>query len=315
MGLKMSKAFYSIEESCITVDDATERSITEELFCITKECRAALSFVKSYNRQYGENKIILVKGHFKLSKKGAGKGHIKNCKYNTEGRVNIIARDSEGILTNLEKNKYVFRLNLITSALKSINNNASSNVNYTNENSNKQQASKHFMSKGKIAPYLSTMKKVMMLRSEIEDNKELRNLIKLRLGEQDIPWKKFYYSSDDYKRCFYYVNQKKIDHPICIEGRIKTINEPSDKYPFYSMSLIKPWVEHTDQDGFKRIPTVSVTIYDISIMNFIKSELEKGNENISLYSFLEAKSNKSNGIMEYLNIRCKVFHKDQIFLF
>ncbi|QNK86278.1 hypothetical protein H7992_13475 [Sporosarcina sp. resist] len=311
MGRKMPFAYYEKEKREISVDEAREKLITKSLSCITESCRVPIIYIGPSERNYS-NRVSRVKDYFKL--KTNKKPHADNCKYNTKGQLKIFARDSEGVLTSLENGEFNFRLNLITSSLKSEKTKC-----FTDEDASIQglanPSTKKYESKGKIDPYLSTMHKILKLRSEIESNSELIDLVNLSFGGQNISWGNFYYPEEHYKKCYNYVVKKKAVHPICLEGIIDGIKEPSDKFPFYSVSLTKPRVDNIDKDGIKRIPSVSITLYNESTIKYIQSEMAKGKENIAFYSELKVKSNHYGLEVEYLNIIGSINHKQQVHIF
>ncbi|MFB6467422.1 hypothetical protein ACE38V_11495 [Cytobacillus sp. Hz8] len=312
MGLKMPEAFYKVENEKITVDEARERGIKKDLQCISKCCRVELSYVGPYKRKYSD-KVVIVRDYFKLA---SNKQHDENCKFNTEGQVKIIARNSDGILTSINNKEYNFRLNLLASSLNKIKQNRQlDNNTILDEAINSGQKNKTYENQGKLDSYLSTMNKIMKLRSEIEENKELSGLVKLEFGDQSINWNKFYYSTEEYIKCFNYLNRNKINHPICIEGKIGEIKKPSASYPYYSIELKKPWIEEADPDGFIRIPSVSITVFNESIAKDIMSKMEEGNEYIAFYSFIKVNSNSYGERTKFLNIRGSIYHRKQVHVF
>ncbi|WP_227394397.1 hypothetical protein [Jeotgalibacillus aurantiacus] len=308
MGIKMEDAFYSIKNDDISIDYATENSIKEHLYCVTPNCRIPISYRRASIRKVND-KDSIVKAHF--MRKGT-KEHDENCKFNTLGFVKVTARDSDGILTSIGDGMYNFRLNLITSALrspKSINLNGAARPDLVQPT---KQATKKYENKGKIDPYLSTMHKILKLRTEIEDNKELSNIIKLKYNGQEIPWKNFYFERDDYRRCFTYLEKNKIEHPICLEGKIKEIKEPNEKFDYYSVKLTSIWIEDTDRDGVKRIPSVSVNVYNKKVGEYIQSEYVKGKRDLAFYSSLQTRAGVFDQDTTYLNIIGYINHKQQI---
>lgn len=307
----MPFAYYEKEKREISVDEAREKEFKTSLFCITESCQAPISYVGPSERNYPD-KVVLVKDYFKL--KTSKEPHVDNCKYNTEGQLKIFARDSEGVLTSLGNGKFNFRLNLITSSLKSTKAKGLSDEETSIQGLTKAPTKK-YESKGKVNPYLSTMNRILKLRSELEDNRELSELVNLNFGRQNISWVEFYYSEEHYRKCYNYVSKKKANHPICLEGIIDAIKEPSDNFPFYSVSLIKPRVDNVDKDGLKRRPSVSIVLYNESILKYIQSEMAKGKENIAFYSVLKVKSKPYGSGMEYLNITGYINHKQQVHIF
>ncbi|KMY31723.1 hypothetical protein ACZ11_05840 [Lysinibacillus xylanilyticus] len=309
MGIKMPKANYFNEE--ITIEEARNNGITTNLFCVC--CNAPISYVGPFKRIYGDNKVSIVRDYFKLANTYT---HDENCKYNTEGRVKIIARDSDEILKSIDNGKYNFRMNLIATSLKKLRREQVDNEskNTLSDDVNKPK-SKEYESNGKLNSYLSTMNKILILRSEIEENKELSTLVQLEFGAESISWNRFYYSTDDHIKCFKYVNGNNIKHPVCIEGKIKVIKEPTEKFKYHSVVLTRPYIDKEDEDGFKRIPAVEVVVYNQSTVDYIKAEVEKGNDQIAFYSFITVKENIYGENIKYLNIKGSIFHKKQVHVY
>ena len=310
VGIKMSSAYYSLENRVITINEARNNSIKASLYCKTDSCRVPISYIGPSQRTYISGKVTNVRDFFKLSGKN---NHVDQCEYNTEGQLKIFARDSDGILKSIGQQKYDFRLNLVTEALASINGN-SSNLKQSPISTNKA-STKVYVNKGKLDPYLSTMKKIMQLRSKMEDNTDLSSLINLKFAGKKVPWKNFYYSHDDHLRCFNYLKRTKERHPICIEGEIASLQEPSVSYGFYVVQLSRAYVKDKDKEGIKQIASVSFNVHNQVIWDFIQSEFKKGKLNIAFYSFLSAYAKPYNDKSEYLNIKGQVNHKKQIHVF
>lgn len=174
---------------------------------------------------------------------------------------------------------------------------------------------KEYENNGKISSYLSTMNKILLLRSEIEENKELSTLVQLEFDTENISWNKFYYSADEHIKCFKYVSGNNIKHPVCIEGKIKVIKEPNENFKYHSVVLTRPYIDKVDADGFKRIPSVEVVVYNQTAVDYIKAEVEKGNDHIAFYSFTSVKENDYGKNTKYLNIRGSIFHKKQVHVY
>lgn len=314
MGMKMLKAWHKNEG--ITVKQAVEKSVKDDLECITECCRVPISLCNEYYRQKNDN-TTLVKAHFKLMGiKGGKNTHHINCKYNTKGQLEIIARDSDGVLTSLEEGKNTFRLNLITSSLRNTGISKGKSEGFLSEGQS-SKTTKKYINEGKITPYLSTVHRIMKLRSEIENNKELNNIVKLNFKGKNIPWSKFYFEKQDYRRCYDYLTKGEVTHPICIEGTIKdTLQEPTDRFKFYTMRLSSPYIEESDKDGTKRIPSVSIKLNNLKDVNFIKSELEKGKRNIVFYSDIKThQGSYNNSVVEMLYINGEIHHSRQYYMF
>lgn len=305
----MKVAFHDLKKCNITIEEAEESLIRNNLFCSTIACRVPISFRASHFRKT-EDKQSLVKAHFKIK----NEDHVEICPFNTVGQVKMIARDSYGVLESLDQGSKVFRLNLITSIANGKGLGPEEKVGYQGESQN-AGVTKRYGSKGELTPYLSTINKIVKLRSEIEGDAELSSLIKLSFNSEEIKWSNFYYERESYRKCFNYIKSKKPAHPICIEGKIKKIEGPSQKRKHYKVTLVAPWVEKTDKDNIRRIPLVSIAVHSKKVAEHVISEHDKGKKGIAFYSVFNANASRYGENKEYLFINGRVNHKQQVHLF
>ena len=90
-----------------------------------------------------------------------------------------------------------------------------------------------YISSGKKTAYLSTMNQIMKLRALLEDNSDLESKTNLQYYTEKgdpylVPWKNFYFDSEnenDFNRLLRYLTNKRVYHPICVVGYIKSISE------------------------------------------------------------------------------------------
>jgi hypothetical protein len=315
MGVKMSIAYHEIKQRIVSVDEVSQdSSLRNFLYCSNTNCRVPLTFVDSHKRRYG-NKDTFVRAYFRVS----GTDHVESCEFNTVGQVRIIARDSDGLMTSIKNGGYEFRLNIVYESLKSFRENEKTNHYLDEDNNAPRNPKKVYSPGGKLSSYLNTMKRVVKLRTMLENNSDLKDLIRFKFNGKDVKWNNFYYETEKLRECYNYVLNNKIVHPICVEGRIKEIEDPKPNYKYYTIKLYGPWVEKADSDGVLRIPSISFTIYDNSIVDLIKREMEKGKQNIAIYSLLRAKSyvkeQEDSKRREYLNIYGHINHKNQVYVF
>lgn len=220
MGIKMSWARYNGQKIKISEYDANK--VYGNLKCYY--CNAELSFVNSHERDLGERKIIIQK-YFRLKR---GEEHEEGCKYTVDGAVlNIYASCADDELMSKRDNKYVVRLMLIS---KDVAKNESKKLADESGHGKRQH---NYISSGKKIAYLFTMNQIMKLRTLVDDNSDLENKINLQCYDgNDVPylvsWKDFYYDSEnenDFSRLLRYLTNKKVYHPICVVGYIKSISE------------------------------------------------------------------------------------------
>lgn len=312
----MKRAFNTRINDYVTIEEASKDiSLQSPLICESEGCNAAVSFVTSHKRQYGD-KTRIIKAYFKL--KNSDNNHDPDkCKFNTHGQLKLIARDSDDILESINNDKYIFRLNLLTNAMRSKNTSISSD---SGNEPVPNQNEKKYVNSGKTTSYLSTMKRILRLHTEIENDRELKDLVTLKLGDKEIKWTNFYYETERFRQCFNYVERNGVSHPICLQGRIKSLSDPKDKFPYYTINLAIPWVNKEDDDKVRRIPSVSLVIYNQELVTKIKEKMENGQDEIAVYSHL--KINKSDIFekdnqpkQQFLNIIGSINHEQQVHIF
>lgn len=220
MGIKMDRARYNGQEIKISEYDANKKY--GKLKCYY--CNADIGFVNSHERNLGERKVIIPK-YYRLM---PGQKHEKGCKYTVDGAIlNIYASCADDELMSKMNNKYVVRLLLISQdATKKESKNLA-------DESGHGKRQHNYIPSGKKTAYLSTMNQIMKLRALVEDNSDLEGKINLQYYDKKgdpylVPWKDFYYGSEnknDMNRLLRYLINKKVYHPICVSGYIKSISE------------------------------------------------------------------------------------------
>ncbi|MGE7694379.1 hypothetical protein ACQKNC_09690 [Lysinibacillus sp. NPDC094177] len=302
MGLKMPKAYSDKLKRDITVEEAVKESIKEDIFCTSKECRIPLTLVGAFMRNSS-----LVSAHFKRR----GREEHKNCDYNTLGQINIAARDSEGALASINAKKYSLRLNLISKAIK--NSDSSKKKESTDVDiDNTKQPTKNYISSGKISAYLATMKKIMQIKSKIENEKELRSLIEIQFNDNNIKWSDFYFEFDDYEKCFSKLMNNKLDYPICIEGEIKNFERATENFSYHTIKLKLKFLGE-NEDGKNKFASVSIWISDENIFEKLKKDFESGKNHVAFCSNMWA--SRVDRTSEFLNITGKVYNMKQIYMY
>ncbi|WP_289891350.1 hypothetical protein [Virgibacillus pantothenticus] len=95
---------------------------------------------------------------------------------------------------------------------------------------NKKRRNSNYIPAGKKIAYLSTIKSIMKLRSELDDNTEIQNKLTLEISSNtgdkiNVRWGNFYFDSakdEAYRKMLNYLKRKH-DHSICVDGYIKEI--------------------------------------------------------------------------------------------
>jgi hypothetical protein len=226
MGIKMQKVRHHGKELKINEYDVNIEY--GQLKCFY--CDADVSFVNSYERNLGERKIT-VHRFFRLK---GGQEHRNGCKYTVDGAVlDIYAACADDELMSKQDNKFVVRLLL---ASDDIEGKSSNNINDVSGHGKRKH---NYIPKGKKTAYLSTIHKIMQLRTMVENNADLEEKINLQFYDWKnkaylVQWKKFYFDSEkeyDYEKLLKYLIGGQVYHPICIDGYIKSVEEyQKDKY-------------------------------------------------------------------------------------
>jgi hypothetical protein len=304
MGIKMSKVLHNEKELKIQEYDTNKKY--NQLKCYY--CGTDVSFVDSYERDLGDRKITV--GRFFRLKKGHE--HHNGCKFTVDGEIlNIYAACADNEIILKQDDAYVVRLLLTADDTRSITNSTIKEV------TGHGKRDHNYISSGKKTAYLSTMKRIMQLRTMVESNNDLANKIKLQFRDYYsksyfILWKNFYFDSlrdNDYSSLLKYLKGKKIYHPICIDGFIKSVNEyQPDKY------CLKLEPVKIKNDETKR---VAVTVYfDNSVYDLCKGIEGKRMVIYGKYKFdrMNDWASPDGKVFYYYNIVGQIYDKNQVYL-
>ncbi|WP_350254783.1 hypothetical protein [Bacillus halotolerans] len=320
MGVKIDKAVYTKTKELMTNIEADKQELNGEKFTCPY-CNVELSFRRSGKRQL-ESRVIDVSPYFRLEK---GIEHEGKCEYNTFGQIEIIARKPMALKEFMEKKKndqYAIRLQVVKKAMAEP---PEEEVEGTTANPKGKgdAANKNYKNSGSITPYLSRMKDIMILRSKMEENKDVKKHLKLEYKSKTISWDKFYFGPE-YKEFLvlskYFRIKPEPKHPICIEGMIKEYQIKKDKKykKYYSFKLEKPYVEDTDTEGFRHVPSVSLNIYEEheKLIEYVESNYKKHNKQIIAYGdpYVTVNTSTHNKV-KYHNITIWIIRTAQIHLF
>ncbi len=312
MGRKLRKALFGNKE--IKIEEASE-DMRGNLKCHI--CDVELTYVKGYNKEINE-KTYYIHPYFRLKSKD--NDHLLGCKYNTEGCLKIMAKESnDKILQDLGVGKFNFRLHLISDSIREIEKTQTKENNLEEDNSNEKIKEKEYKKKEeKLDSYLSTMKKIIELRNALEENKDISSKVTLEFynntlkKKQKISWNNFYYEIDEYIDCYTYVKNKRPQHPICVSGKIKNIDKPKPNYDFYSIKLESP--KAIKQENVYKIPSIEIKVQNKKLNDMIRNQEGK---NILIYCklwVLEPQKWRDTNYY-YLNIKGSLLHKNQIVIF
>jgi hypothetical protein len=128
----------------VTVKDC-EEGHDGQYICKTSNCGANMSFVR-FHEQRRHNKTIVIPSFFKL--KSNEKHAYQVCPFNTQGAVDVIARESDSnILKSIGNKKYEFSLQVLHKENKHKQMHTLSDNDTGNRNS-KEKKSKKYTGKG-----------------------------------------------------------------------------------------------------------------------------------------------------------------------
>lgn len=273
--------------------------------CCSPGCGAQLSFVSRHKRRYSK-KTIEIAPCFRLKK---NEEHDLSCKYNIDGQLKIIAKDSESeVFSAISQSKYEFRLHILIKALRELKNNdieAKGKIWGGSKDQNKS-----YSNKGKLSSYLKTLRQILELRALCEDNQELKKLVVLKFKEKKITWENFYFDHSNLERFVrtHGINTPAI--PLAISGRIHEIRYPTKKFKFYAIELNSPFVE-PDENGVVKKPVPQILLKNPSLIAKINPEKEYiffGQWKLRIHE----STNKSNRAQKWIfeNIEMHIEHED-----
>ncbi|WJH36821.1 hypothetical protein N6H14_14635 [Paenibacillus sp. CC-CFT747] len=305
MGVKMENAL--LNGKTIEVNDAT-KDMRGHLKCSTDFCNAKVTWVEIHK----ENKNIKTR-YFRLLPK---RKHHFNCKYNTLGQIlAVIKASDQDLIKSIDDKKFEFRLNIIFESIDYLNKlqfNISSKV-YSNE----MKKNKKFITEGKLSSYLSSMSRLMELRSNIEKDTELKDIIRLKVGDSTVSWDDLYYKTKDFLKCYNYIRGGGINtkswHPICVQGYVHDITDLTEKYGIYAISLKSQTKKLKNE--FK-LPRISLHTKETNIITLLENYRNyNGNyPEIAAYCIMHVKEPHKNGSISYWDVKGKVYRQSQLII-
>lgn len=307
----MTEALDSNNHNAIVTIADCEKGFKSNYICITKNCDAEISFTYKFERRYSE-KTIEVPSFFGLKN---GEVHkLGECPFNTLGVISIIAKDSDSnTLKAISESKYEFSLQILH-LFSNYNDKSENKTIESNSNKPNQPKQKQYIKKGLLNSYIKTLQQIIQLRIMVEKNKDVSQYLTFKYRDKKINWNSFYFEVEEYSKIFDKIIKMDKKHPICISGRVKSITAPTEKFNFYTVKLLSPWI--ASNDSIKKVPTVSLNFP----ANNYNANIKEGSELIS-YGEVYGKeadklwlpTNGEQGIM-FQNIKMRINHKEQVLL-
>lgn len=287
MGIKISRAWNKELNKDICISEATdEMRIKKQLICHQYKCNAKLTWVKKHKVGYD----LYTKFYRQLPKEI----HSPNCENSPIKQVHAIAKYSDNkILENIENGIYTFRLNLVFEK----DGNECLNTTSVDSTSNSKNTSRKELiveTKGEKTPYVSTMRDIMKLRSEVEMNNDLSSIIKLSFYGTKILWNNFYFALGEEEKCFKYIEsngnvlkeRKSLKHIICSEFILKKENIKNENNCFIFKSTQKFIKPNSQREA--HIYKVILRTKDSNINDAIGLMFKDNNDSIALVGFFQA---------------------------
>lgn len=258
-----SKMHAAIDSNKIKINISMAESSDYESPLECEFCDAKVSFVNGFTREVGD-KIISVNPYFRLKTRNT---HGSECKYNVEGQVKLIVRESEGnVLTQTESGKFELRLLAVKKAINELQYLAKKK-NKDETDDKKETKEKEYVKSGKkLGSYINSALRVLKVRSFCEKNTDIENLLELVFEGVRLPWKDFYYEDKDFFRCYSNIRKATVTVPVAIVGVVKSIRTIDGKNGKFSViNLAGPYRKTDEKDT---LDSVSVSIWSPDIEMF-----------------------------------------------
>lgn len=306
-GKKMQEARFKWNGKIISINDYNRNKMSKDLQC--RYCNASLSYVGEFTRDLGDRRIT-VSNHFRLKK---GNEHDEGCINTVDGSLkNIHAKHADNEIMTKEDETYKVRILFIDN--KKGFQSSSDQKGTVNHKKGRQL---NYIPTGKKTAYLSTIKSIMRLRSELDDNAEIQNKLTLETSSNagdkiSINWRNFYFDSSEdesYRRMLNYLKRKN-DHSICVDGYIKGIHSVKGGY---FLNLLPQNFSPED-----KLNKVSIG-YFIENQNMIEKLKDHENKRIVVYAQCKAQNKQSYNPNEsttiyYHNVKGNIFDNNQILI-
>ena len=157
--------------------------------------------------------------------------HATGCRYDAEGKLKIIAADSDpDFLGALEDGKRELRLLALHNGLRRSRSQSGQKAGTQGvrlASGGGKVATDSETSDKKLDSYLRTTADLLALRAACESDDDLAGQLVLRLGTKRIPWKNFYFERKDFDDAWESI--RKLDanaNPIAVVGVVRNLYTP-----------------------------------------------------------------------------------------
>lgn len=311
-----------------------------------KSCGIKMSYIHvSYRRISkkslitGEEKQIKVRAHYKRWK---GIFHEDDCDYLVGNRVeDIYAKRADNELMTKENDKYKVRIMIVKEKFLEPRREKNEKID------GREVPTPEFHYAGKKTAYISNLNRIIKLRMQLDNNKEIAEHVSLEVYNQynrpkEIKWNQFYYSLEKYDELFKALNRT-LNYDICVEGTIRNIKKLNDYNIAINLDpiIIEKKRSFEELDGNmngvdvskvvnEKIPIESrleINVYctDNKVFDLYKNEIGKrvvvygkfsSTKKFTLYlkSHKEKETEKLiiTGAICYEKVNCNIYGKEQI---
>lgn len=306
MGIKMAEAYSGKLNKIVSINEVNKKNREQlQLKCPYKGCRTGITYTEEHIRTYNE-KSVSIPAYFRLISED-NSPHSADCIYSTFGELVSIAKRSKGMLESIQDNLFEFRLQVITKTSQGEKNkkplaNEQSGYHRVRKNNNIKTA-------GTKSAYLSTIKKILELKSKMEEENHLQKSVVLKDGKKTLNWGNFYFDIHDYYDC-YSLLESGAEHPICIEGIIKHTKFIQEN-GFYKVNMELYRLSNKEVNDKTLIPSVFINFHGRNLYRKVKEIIRKESPSkVVVYS----DNIHINSNVPYLNINPKVYNDKQMHL-
>lgn len=235
MGIKMKEAKY--KGNIVTLSQYEDKM---KGCIVCKYCGVPISHSAGYVKQIGE-KDVNVSPYYRLTNGHTNPHNEEICEYVTENVIKDIFAKSgnNNDLMSFDEGKYIVRLHVLVDTME---------VEYvskdTGEEKKVNRSTLNYIKTGDKTAYITTLRRIMKLRYEIEEKAELKKYLTLKFYNNrtkkydEISWDDFFIEYDD--KCYVHAYKHILDkvfHPICFCGVIKSVSKPTEKFSKYKISI------------------------------------------------------------------------------
>lgn len=217
MGIKMDKA-YGANGSVLHAGAYEREKGNTPMRCYG--CATQVDHQRAHIREL-KDKSVPVPAFFKLHK---GHQHGPICQFGIDGKVKVIADESQGLLESIKKGKYELRLLMIKEALEELGSTGGSADRPTGGSGH---VGLEFETRDRtLRAYINTAQRVLELRTLCDEEAAIADLITLKFqGNIVIPWSQFYFNDERFHEAYATIKNNTVPHPIALAGMVKGLNQ------------------------------------------------------------------------------------------